>query len=136
MLEEVDMILDQLIKGIIAVQGGRALRVGNDYVLDIPTEWGRTQKVMLTHDRVQTGQEIIRYYTEVGPAFSAEIMRQALEANMDVPFGAFAINRGQLVMVDTQLLATADVPEVLSSIMSLAVHADQAEKRLFGSDRH
>jgi hypothetical protein len=130
------MTLDQLVTGIIAVRGGTALRVGNNYALNIPTERGRSQVVMLMSDRVTGGQEIIRYYTEVGPVISHEIMRQALEANMAVPFGAFAMHEGKLVMVDTQLMATADVPEVLNSIMSLAIHADQAEKRIFGIDRH
>ena len=130
------MTLDQLVKGIISVQGGSALRVGNDYALEIPTGWGRAQTIIISQDRVQAAQRIIRYYTEIGPVFSVEIMRQALEANMSVPFGAFAMHNGKLVMVDTQLLATADVPEVLNSIMSLATHADEAEKMIFGRDRH
>jgi len=129
--------LDQIVSKIASRLGSKALRNGNVYDLDVPTEGGRAQHVLITVavSPPNSGKRnMLYYYSEIGKV-TQNFYKVALEMNMKVPFGAFALLNDVLVMVDTQLLDTVDEDEMLLSISSLAVHADRAEKEIFGSDK-
>jgi len=103
--------------------------------IDVPTGGGRSQVVLITEDHDVADQEIVRYWSVIGPADDIEF-RRCLEENAKLSYGAFALKDEQLVLMDTQLVADADPMEVGASIGNLAAYADRYEKDLFGVDKY
>ncbi len=103
--------------------------------VEVPTGEGRTQMVLITEDRDIADQQIVRYWSVIGPASGIEFER-CLEENARLAYGAFALKEGQLVMMDTQLVQDADPMEVGASIGNLAAYADRYERDLFGIDKY
>ena len=80
---------------------------------------------------------LISVYTVCG-LYEPEIAMHALETNMSIDYGAFALNlhegKKHLVMVDTQLAKTAQEEELLISIRTLAYIGDEWEEVLGSND--
>ncbi|MGE0710742.1 MAG: hypothetical protein AB7N76_27900 [Planctomycetota bacterium] len=103
--------------------------------IEVPTGNSRTQMVLITDDVDIADQPIVRYWSVVGPAEDIEF-RRCLEENAKLAYGAFALQDGQLVLMDTQLVQDADPMEVGASIGNLAAYADRYERDLFGVDKY
>lgn len=104
-------------------------------VIEVPTGKGRTQRVRVTEDTDIADQQIVRYWSVIGPADGIDYQR-CLEENAKLAYGAFALQDELLVMMDTQLVQDADPAEVGASIGNLAAYADRYERDLFGVDEY
>ena len=107
-----------------------------DHVV-VPLPAGRHQKVFFEVSE-QDGEEMLRLHTLIGEAamLNEPRMRAALRLNYQMRFGAFAIRKEQLALVDTFLLREADRDEVMASMKYLAETADYYEDHIFGTDEH
>jgi hypothetical protein len=107
---------------------------GGALSIEVPTGSGRSQIVLITEDQDIAEQQIVRYWSVIGPADDIEF-RKCLEENAKLCYGAFALKDEQLVLMDTQLVQDADPMEVGASIGNLAAYADRYERDLFGVDK-
>lgn len=103
--------------------------------IEVPTGSGRSQIVLITEDQDIAEQQIVRYWSVIGPADDIEF-RKCLEENARLCYGAFALKDEQLVLMDTQLVQDADPMEVGAAIGNLAAYADRYERDLFGVDKY
>ncbi len=108
-----------------------------DNTVTIKTTGGRSQTLHAEYV-TEGGDEIMRIYTNVGPASGADEqrMRSALTLNFRLRYGAIAIREAHLVLVDTFLIKDADHDEVKKSVHFLAQTADQHERLIYGTDDH
>jgi hypothetical protein len=108
------------------------------FELSIPLPGDRKQKVFITADRRDSdGEELFQIFTicaEANPALYAF----ALKLNMEIDYGALAIKeiygKDHLVIVDTQLVRTAQPVEIEKSVITLAEVGDDIEQILTGED--
>lgn len=108
--------------------------------LKVPCEEGRKQLVVILEVK---GKEYIRIFSPI-TRFQNINPVEALKINMSLTDSAFAIadlnledglgNAPTLVMVTTQLIATANLDEVQSKIKVISTSADKAEEQLTGRD--
>lgn len=131
------LTLEQLIVEVSKKLGSKTVKNGNTYDMDVPTKPGRAQHVVITVVPAppESGvKHMLYYYSTIGK-IPKDLYQKALEMNTQVPFGAFALIKENLVMVDTQILETVQMEEMLLSISSLAVNADYAEEQIFKIDK-
>ncbi len=104
---------------------------------DVKLEGGRHQIVRLEFFEHE-GQQLCRLASTIGSTrrIRSDKLADALRMNYRLPHGALAVHDDQLMMVDTLMLADADLGEVESSILFLAQMADQLEATMFGPDEH
>jgi hypothetical protein len=112
---------------------------GRKYKLTLHLETNRKQFVYIEMSRTDENRDyLISIYTVCG-RYEAELAKHALETNMSIDYGAFAINlhdgKEHLVMVDTQLAKTAQEEELLTSIHTLAYIGDEWEEILGSEDQ-
>ncbi|HEX5054182.1 MAG TPA: YbjN domain-containing protein [Planctomycetota bacterium] len=103
----------------------------------VPLPAGREQRVHCAV-AIEGDDEVMRIHTVLGSvqALNETRMRAALAMNFRLRHGAFAIDGGRLVMVDTFLLRDADEDEVRLSIEYIAAQADSYEKAIYGTDQY
>jgi len=105
--------------------------------VDVKLDGGRHQVIRfeyLEHD----GRELARLVTTIGSTerIRADRLTHALRMNYGLPHGAMAMKDEMLVMVDTLVLAFADMGEIEASILYLAEMADRMEQSIFGPDSY
>jgi len=105
--------------------------------VEVKLESGRRQVVHLQFFDYE-GCAMVRLYTVIGSTERIKPMRLqfALEINDQLPHGAMAVRKGELVMTDTLILADADPGEIEASLSYLAETADHYEASMFGPDVH
>jgi hypothetical protein len=76
--------------------------------------------------------------SKVGDANSldAQRLRAALGLNLNMPFGCFAIDEHDLVVVDTVFVERTTDTELGATILAIAATADRYERLLFRADHH
>lgn len=112
--------------------------IESGYELKIPLPDQRSQKVYITAGRRDAdGENLFQIYTICTEA-TPELYELALRMNMELDYGAIAMHqiydKDFLVMVDTQLVRTAQPAEIEKSILTLAEVGDDLEKILTGRD--
>lgn len=125
----------EIVDSIAKACGWQVTAEGGALSIEVPTGNGRSQVVLITEDQDIADQQIVRYWSVIGPADDIEF-RRCLEENARLCYGAFALKEEQLVLMDTQLVQDADPMEVGAAIGNLAAYADRYERDLFGVDKH
>jgi len=103
--------------------------------LELPIEGDRRQQVELESFDFE-GDALIRLASPIGPTEHIEPLHlnTALRLNFGLPYGAMALRRDQLVMVDTLTADDPDAEEIEAVVRYLAETADHFERTLFGTD--
>jgi hypothetical protein len=125
--------LDEVVKKLASSSGWTVHEEAGKISVEISTGRGRRQVVAITRDSDLTAQEIIRYSSVVGDAERVDL-GECLRQNAKLAHGAFAILDGKLVLLDTQLAASADATQIAAAIGNIAANADRYEKFMFGQD--
>jgi hypothetical protein len=106
-------------------------------VIVVALDDGRTQKLTVT-EYAGDGHRKLRFVSKVGDANSldAQRLRAALGLNLNMPFGCFAIDDNDLVVVETLFVERTSDAELGATIVAIASTADRYERLLFRSDAH
>ena len=81
---------------------------------------------------------MVKLHTVIGSTarIRPERLIFALELNFRLPHGCLAVNKENLVMVDTLILEEVDSVELESAVDFLAKTGDKYEAALFARDEH
>jgi Putative bacterial sensory transduction regulator len=125
--------MGSLLAGVCAKNGWKA----HDNEVMVPLPGGRHQGVRV-ESFAEAGEELVRLHSVIGRSDSMGKVRMeaALRLNGHLRHGAIAIKDGDLVLIDTLLLADLSEDELERSIQFLAQTADQYEREIFGTDEH
>ena len=93
---------------------------------------GRMQKVAIFGRADMNHQPVLVFYSAVAKENMVRDHMDILKQNSNINHSHFAIVRGMLVVLDTQLVMTADYPEVAKKIENVAQQGDQYQKRFSG----
>lgn len=109
----------------------------SEHQIDVPTSEGRNQTVYLGFFEFEE-RAMLRLHTVIGSTarIRPERLIFALELNFGLPHGCLAVEKENLVMVDTLVLEEVDSIELESSVDFLARTGDQYEAALFAQDEH
>jgi len=105
--------------------------------VEVKLDGGRHQIIHLEYFS-HAENELARIYTVIGSTkrIRANRLVFALELNFKLPHGSMAVKDEKLVMVDTLMLAEADLAEIEAAIAYLAETADHYERAMFGPDAY
>ena len=122
---------DSVIDAVCSQQGWQRERD----VIEVPIEGGRHQFVSFEHFEFE-GEMLVRLASEIGPSEHIEPLHltTALRLNYGLPYGALALQKDRLVLVDTLMADDPDAEEIEAVARYLAETADQLERTLFGTD--
>lgn len=111
---------------------------GGESILTVTLKNGRQQKLVL-NEFVEDGVPMVRVRSVIGPVATLAGDRpvMALRMNATLRYGAFAIEKDNLVLIDTHLMGGHGGCEGrVQSIRYLAEQADKFERLIFGKDQH
>lgn len=105
--------------------------------VEIPCANERRQRVAFTFFFYED-REIVRLHSIIGSTkkINSTRLNTALSLNFRLPYGALAIHKNDLVMVDTLMLKEASHDEISTAFSYLAETADHYEATMFGPDVH
>ncbi|MEE3327838.1 MAG: YbjN domain-containing protein [Myxococcota bacterium] len=105
--------------------------------IDVPIAGNRNQTVYFNFFDFEE-RAMVRLHTVIGSTarIRPERLTFALELNFRLPHGSLAVEKENLVMVDTLVLDEADSVELESSVDFLARTGDQYEAALFAKDEN
>jgi len=93
---------------------------------------GSMQKVYIFGRRDINGQPVLVFYTSVVPEAMVKDFNELLRMNTDLNYAHFAIVKSKVVVLDTQLIMTADYSEVARKIQNVAQQGNTFERRFGG----
>ncbi|MFN3202890.1 MAG: hypothetical protein ACE366_31145 [Bradymonadia bacterium] len=127
------MHFDQMIQQL-SMQNGwpMAHRPDGGYRLELPTEYGRTQIVELTGGQDPDGRPMAFIWSVITTTQYVQDPYYLLRLNADLPYGAIALSDPHVILMETQLLETADHEEVARAIFYVGKFADDLEKQVHG----
>jgi serine/threonine-protein kinase len=115
----------------------RPTPAGHEVIVSLPD--GRRQTVRVEHSSHAGADRLLLIYSACCPADPGHY-EAALRINAEVFHGALALRevngRPYFVMINTYPRATVDAEEIRRSVLEIALHADDFERRLTGDDQH
>ena len=129
---------EAIVQAIVADANIDVRQHSGGYVLTVPLEGGRRQRVTISFNAKDLEEEsLVVVYTECAPA-DPKNFEWALRQNLRMSFGAIAIRdrSGQptFVMVNTHPRSTLDPEELRKSVLLLASKGDKLEAALTQTD--
>lgn len=130
----------QVVRTVAQTAGWQLEESGDDWTVTVPVGPTRKQVVHIKFGaKDQEGDNLISYRSVCGP-YTEQNAPLLLRFNTQMVAGAFAVeNLGSgdmIVVLGNQLADTANPPETLRLITSIAWQADKVEEKLLGSDEH
>jgi hypothetical protein len=104
------------------------------YSLEMPTGAGRHQTVNVTVRESSVGDDMILFYTPVGPVTDEVDWRSLLELNVGTVYARVGIINDHIVVVAGQMLETADLSEVITILTEVGTLGDILEEHFFDQD--
>lgn len=106
------------------------------YTANMEFENGRTQEVLVTLSKDESGDRIIHYLSIVGKlkTDSLELYKYALELNSTLDYGAIVLMDNKLVVRNTILLHGCEPQAFMKSLIYIAAKADELEELLIQGD--
>ena len=100
------------------------------YTTDIEFENGRTQKILITLSKDESGDRIIHYYSVIAKLKrdSMELYKYSLELNSTLDYGAIVLMDGTLVLRNSILLHHCEPQRFMKSLIYIAAKADELEE--------
>jgi len=106
------------------------------YKLEIPTEYGRSQVVNVTGGQDPEGRMLVFIWSVVCATSAIGDPYYLLRLNASMPYGALAVQDPNVILVETQLIETADAEEVMRAVYFVGKQADELEKQVHGNVDH
>jgi hypothetical protein len=103
---------------------------GDAYTTNIEFENGRTQKILITLSKDESGDRIIHYYSVIGKLKhdSMEFYKYSLELNYSLDYGAITLMDGTLLLRESILLHHCEPQRFMKSLIYIAAKADELEE--------
>lgn len=101
--------------------------------IEVPTEPGRTQVVHITHGFDPDRRPLAFIWSVVCPTSAIGDPYYLLRLNADLPYGALAVRDPNVIVVDTQLVQSADDEELMRTVFYVGKCADDLEKQVHGN---
>ena len=102
------------------------------YKLEIATEYGRSQVVNVSGGQDPEGRMLAYIWSVVCDTSAIGDPYYLLRLNADMPYGALAVRDPHVILVETQLVETADSEEIRRAIYFVGKQADELEKQVHG----
>jgi hypothetical protein len=103
------------------------------YSLEMPTANGRSQLVQVTLQDSGLEDQMILFYTPVGPVSDGIDWRSLLELNVGTVYARTGIIADYIVVVAGQMLSTAELTEVIAMLTEVGTLGDKLEEMFYGA---
>lgn len=102
------------------------------YTTNIEFDNNRTQEVLITLARDESGDRVINYYSIIGKLKqdSCELFKYALQINSTLNYGSVALLDDALVLRSSIMLQDCDPRRFMKSLTYIAAKADEMEEAL------
>jgi hypothetical protein len=106
-----------------------------NYTTNIQFDNNRSQEILVTLSRDESGDRIINYYSVIGRLKRdlCELYKYSLQQNTTLDYGSIALLNDTLVLRSTVLLLDCDPHRFVKSLTYIAAKADELEE-LFVKD--
>lgn len=103
-----------------------------NYTTQIEFENDRSQEVLITLSKDDSGDRIINYYSIIGKLKQdlAELYKYVLQLNSTMTYGCIALMADTLILRDSLLLQDCDPRRFMKSLTYIAAKADEFEEML------
>ncbi len=100
------------------------------YSTNIEFENNRSQEVLITLSKDESGDRVINYYSIVGKVKQdiCELFKYALQLNTTFHYGALALLNNTLILRNSILLRDCDPERFMKSLTYIAAKADELEE--------
>ncbi len=101
-----------------------------NYTTNIEFEGGRSQEILITLTKDESGDRIINYYSVVGKLKKdlCELYKYSLQQNTTFDYGAIALLNDTMILRNTVLLQDCDPHRFMKSLTYIAAKADELEE--------
>ncbi len=101
-----------------------------NYTTNIEFEGGRSQEILITLTRDESGDRIINYYSVIGKLKKdlCELYKYSLQQNTTFDYGAISLLNDTLILRNTVLLQDCDPHRFMKSLTYIAAKADELEE--------
>lgn len=100
--------------------------------IEVPTEYGRSQVVEVIQGNDPDGHALVYFWTVVVSVQEVGDPWYLLGLNAEIPYGGLAVRGNDVILMESQLMQTADTEEVMRAIFYVAKYSDQFEKQVRG----
>jgi hypothetical protein len=102
------------------------------YTTNIEFDNNRSQEVLVTLSRDESGDRIINYYSIIGKLKKdlCELYKYCLQLNTTLNYGSLALLDGTLILRNSILLKDCDPVRFMKSLSYIAAKADELEESL------
>ena len=102
------------------------------YTTTIEFENNRSQEILITLNKDESGDGIINYYSVIGTIKneSFELYKFSLKLNSTFDYGALALLNDTLILRNSLLLKDCDPQRFMKSLVYIAAKADELEEML------
>ncbi|HON77570.1 MAG TPA: hypothetical protein PK544_03700 [Spirochaetota bacterium] len=100
------------------------------YTTNLEFDNGRSQQVLITLTKDETGDRVINYYTIVAKLKDDyfDLYKYALQLNTTLIYGALSLLNSTLIIRDTLLLRDCDPQRFMKSLTYIAAKGDELEE--------
>jgi hypothetical protein len=108
------------------------------YTANIDFDNDRSQEVLITLSKDESGDRIINYYSAVVKLKkdSFEFYKLSLQLNATLKYGSLGLLNETLILRDTILLKDCDPERFMKSLTYIAAKADEMEEMFTNKDIH
>ncbi|MCA9547788.1 MAG: hypothetical protein KC613_25465 [Myxococcales bacterium] len=102
------------------------------YRIEVPTEYGRTQVVEVSQGADPDGRPLAFIWSRVTTIDNVGDPWYLLGLNSQFSYGALAVRDRDVILMETQLMQSADYDELQRAVFYVAKNADALEKQVHG----
>jgi hypothetical protein len=124
--------LDHLMQELANATNAELQAAGEVYSLRLPTAGGRSQTVHASVLERDAQNDMILFYTPVGPAVDRMDWRSLLEVNVGTVYARVGLLDDQIVIAAGQVLDTAEIDQLATMLNEVGTLGDLLEGLLFG----
>lgn len=102
------------------------------YTTKIEFENDRSQEMLITLTKDESGDRIINYYSIIGTLKKdlCELYKYSLQLNTGLSYGAIALLNNTLILRNSIMLQDCDPARFMKSLLFIAAKADELEEML------
>lgn len=127
------MDLYTLLQQVSTYQGWPMTQSQDGIRYEIPTEYGRTQIVEVTQGGDPDGRPMAFIWSPVCETSHVSDPWYLLGLNAELAYGALALQNNMIIIMETQLIESADAEELMRAVFYVAKYADQLEQQIYGN---
>ena len=104
----------------------------NSYITTINFDNNRSQEILVTLTKDESGDRIINYYSAIGTLKKdlCELYKYALQLNATLQYGGIGLLNSSLILRNSILLQDCDPHRFMKSLTYIAAKADELEELL------